>query len=165
MNTILRTPPAGTLAISEDGLARLRERMRRLDKEILPALRERLVSPDGDGRDDEALAMALVERARVGWVLATARPSEELPDDPDVVELGDWIMVRDDEGAVEVYRIVDPIEAPMDSVRVSSSSPLAQAALCRRVGDVIEVGPERGERFRLTILASSRRGFDESLPL
>lgn len=48
------------------------------------------------------------------------------------------MTVRDDQGVVERFLIVHPVEAPLDDIRISVRSPLAQALLGHRAGE--EVG-------------------------
>ena len=53
------------------------------------------------------------------------------------------------------YLVVDPIEAPLDDVRISVESPLAQALIGRRVGEQVEVDAPAG-RYRCRILTTGR---------
>ncbi|HEV2930834.1 MAG TPA: GreA/GreB family elongation factor [Propionibacteriaceae bacterium] len=80
---------------------------------------------------------------------------EDLPDNPAVVELGKAVTVRDDQGVVERFLIVHPIEAPLDDTRISVRSPLPQALLGHRVGEEVEVAAPTGP-YRCRILAAER---------
>lgn len=55
----------------------------------------------------------------------------------------------------ERFLLVDPVEAPLDQVRISVESPLAQAVLGRRVGEQVEVEAPAG-RYHCGILATRR---------
>ena len=60
-------------------------------------------------------------------------------DDPAVVEVGDRVIIRRDDGTVERYVLVHPPEASVDPERISIESPLGRALLSRRVGEVVSV--------------------------
>jgi transcription elongation GreA/GreB family factor len=61
-----------------------------------------------------------------------------------VVDLGTAVTVRDGQGVMERFLIVHPVEAPLDDVRISVRSPLAQALLGHRVGEEVEVAAPSG---------------------
>lgn len=144
------------VVLTEDGRKRLQERLNRLDQDVLPSLREQLWGPDRDGRIDGALELALDERRRLSDALAAGRVAENLADDPDVVEIGDWVTVKAEDGSREVFRIVDPIEAPLDSTRISYESPLAQILLGRRTGDEVELRTRFAPPYRYVIVETHR---------
>jgi transcription elongation GreA/GreB family factor len=72
-----------------------------------------------------------------------------------VVELGDEVTVEFDAGETERFLLVDPVEAPLDQLRISVESPLARALLGRPVGEEVEVRAPGG-RYRCRILATRR---------
>jgi len=47
-------------------------------------------------------------------------------------------------GIAEQFLLVHPVEAPLDLVRISITSPLGQAVLGRRVGDIVEFAAPAG---------------------
>ena len=145
------TRPTGAVVLTREGRERLTERLRDLDTRILPQLHDRMWSSDRTGGDEIALAAALSERQSIRSAMAVSVDAEAIDDDPNTVELGDFVTVRDQDGALETYRIVDPVEAPLDDIRVSSTSPFAVAALGRRVGEEIEIHPRIGEPVRYRI--------------
>ena len=147
-----------SVVLTRDGRRELEERARRLDSEVLPALREQLMGPDRDGRTDAELESALDERRRIAYALSSGRVAEELRDDPEVVELGDWVHVMSEDGSRETLRIVDPIEAPLDAARISYASPLAQVLLGRRIGDEVELRTRFTPSYRYKILDTHRDG-------
>jgi hypothetical protein len=63
--------------------------------------------------------------------------------------------VEFDAGETERFLLVDPVEAPLDQVRISAESPLARALLGRPVGEQVEVKAPGG-RYRCRILATRR---------
>jgi transcription elongation GreA/GreB family factor len=146
------------VVLTKEGKRELEARVGRLDREVLPALREQLWAPDRDGQIDSALELALDERRRLGLALATSRVAEELADDPEVVEVGDWVQVQAEDGGRETFRIVDPIEAPLDAARISYESPLAQVLLGRRQGDEVELRTRYTPAFRYRIIETWRDG-------
>ena len=96
------------------------------------------------------------ELARLNEILAQAITTEELPpEQPGVVELGDEVLVEFAADETERFLLVDPVEAPLDQLRISVESPLAQAVLGRRVGEQVEVQAPAG-RYQCRILATRR---------
>ena len=53
-----------------------------------------------------------------------------------VIGIGSRVCVRDHDGEIE-FRIVDPTEADAIAERVSAESPIGQALLGRRAGDLV----------------------------
>lgn len=112
--------------------------------------------PDQAGWGDEGYARGAAELARLHGILGQAITTEELPpEQPGVVELGDEVTVEFDAGDTDQFLLVDPVEAPLDQLRISVESPLAQALLGRRVGEQAEVQAPAG-RYRCRILATRR---------
>jgi transcription elongation GreA/GreB family factor len=112
--------------------------------------------PDQAGWSDEAYPRGAAELARLNEILAQAITTEELPPElPGVVELGDEVLVEFAADETERFLLVDPVEAPLDDVRISVESPLAQAVLGRRVGEQVEVEAPAG-RYHCRILATGR---------
>jgi hypothetical protein len=112
--------------------------------------------PDQAGWSDGGYARGAAELARLNEILAQAITTEELPPEvPGVVELGDEVTVEFAADETERFLLVDPVEAPLDDVRISAESPLAQAVLGRRVGEQVEVQAPAG-RYRCRIVATGR---------
>ena len=112
--------------------------------------------PDTAGWGDEAYARGAAELAQLTSILGQAITTEDLPpEQPGVVELGDEVTVEFAAGETERFLLVDPVEAPLDQVRISAESPLARALLGRPVGEQIEVQAPGG-RYRCRILATRR---------
>ena len=83
----------------------------------LLAERAQLLQADLDdrergGRVDADDERTITELCRLRWLVDHALIVEDLPDNPAVVELGKAVTVRDDQGVVERFLIVHPIEAP-----------------------------------------------------
>jgi hypothetical protein len=112
--------------------------------------------PDQAGWGDEGYARGAAELAHLHSILGQAITTEELPSERrGVVELGDEVTVEFGPGETERFLLVDPVEAPLDQLRISVESPLAQALLGRRVGEQVEVQAPAG-RYRCRILATGR---------
>jgi transcription elongation factor GreB len=112
--------------------------------------------PDQAGWDDGGYARGPAELARLNEILALAITTEELPPELcGVVELGDEVLVEFAADEIERFLLVDPVEAPLDDVRISVESPLARAVLGRQVGEQVEVDAPAG-RYRCRILATGR---------
>jgi transcription elongation factor GreA len=106
------------------------------------------------GDDDQARGAA--QLAHLHSILGQAITTEDLPpEQPGVVELGDEVTVEFDAGETERFLLVDPVEAPLDQVRISVESPLARTLLGRPVGEQVEVEAPGG-RYRCRILATRR---------
>jgi transcription elongation factor GreA len=112
--------------------------------------------PDNAGSGNEGFAPGAVELAQLNGILGQAITTEELPpEELGVVELGDEVTVEFAADETERFLLVDPVEAPLDQLRISIESPLAQALLGRRVGEQVEVRAPAG-RYRCRILATRR---------
>jgi transcription elongation GreA/GreB family factor len=139
------TDPNATVVLTPDGRQWLLARAAWLAAE-----------PDKAGWSDEGYPRGAAELAQLNEVLALAMTTEELPPErPGVVELGDEVTVEFAADETERFLLVDPVEAPLDDVRISVESPLAKAVLGRRVGDQVEVDAPAG-RYRCRILATGR---------
>jgi Transcription elongation factor, GreA/GreB, C-term len=112
--------------------------------------------PDQIGWGDGGYPRRAAELARLNRILGQAITTEELPPErPGVVELGDEVRVEFAAGDTERFLLVDPVEAPLDQLRISVESPLAQALLGRRVGEQVEVEAPAG-RYQCRIVATGR---------
>ena len=113
-------------------------------------------NPDQAGWGDDGYARGAAELAFLDSVLGRAITTEDLPpEQPGVVELGDEVTVEFDAGEIERFLLVDPVEAPLDQLRISAESPLARALLGRPVAEQVEVEAPGG-RYRCRILATRR---------
>jgi transcription elongation factor GreA len=151
------------MMITQAGLLRFEEELGRLKtagrQEIAARLRLAL-STDADtsasadylaAREEQALLEARI--ARLESRLDAARVAE-----PDVrngvVDLGERVRLRDlDTGAKHEYELVGSLEAEPAAGRISAESPVGQALIGRRRGDVALVDAPRGRmRFRIVAI-------------
>jgi transcription elongation factor GreA len=138
------TSPQRAVVLTADGRRWLQERLERAEHRL-----ERVDADLAAERTDELLAehRSLLEQLdELRAVLDRAVSPGEIEDDPTIVELGDEVDVRFEDGEVETFLFVHPLEAPMDEHRTSAESPLAQAILGRRIGDEVTVSSPGGGR-------------------
>jgi transcription elongation GreA/GreB family factor len=143
--------PEAPVVLTPEGQRRLAVRAAWLATELVPRL-----AHNQAGWASGEYERAVSELARLTRILGQARTTDELPpEDPAVVEFGDEVVVEFAAGDAERFLVVDPIEAPLDDVRISVESPLAQALIGRRVGEQVEVNAPAG-RYRCRILTTGR---------
>jgi transcription elongation GreA/GreB family factor len=144
-------PEAAAVVLTSEGQRRLAVRAAWLATELVPRL-----AHNQAGWASGEYERAVSELARLTRILGQAMTTHELPpEDPGIVEFGDEVVVEFAAGGTERYLVVDPIEAPLDDLRISVESPLAQALIGRRVGEHVEVNAPAG-RYRCRILATGR---------
>jgi transcription elongation factor GreA len=135
--------PAGPAALTREGRRQLAEQAHHLRYVQLPALRPLLVAWERDERDVEEFARAEAELARLEGLLAEAddiAPVRRKPRrDRATVRLGSRVVVETPDLARETVRIVHPDEAALDDERITATSPLADALIGAKVGDVVWV--------------------------
>lgn len=113
----------------------------RLDRSLatLADLAERM-SQDGASDADREEHRWLVGHVQdLTRVLQHARDVADVDEDPTVVELGDAVVVEFDDGTVETFALVDPVETSSADGRISVASPLGGAVLGSGVGDRLTV--------------------------
>lgn len=139
--------------LTTEGKRLLEERVKRLRDEVIPQIVARLDETDRDAQVEAEYARATRELAHTEYLIRHAAVAEDFPGDPQVIEVGDEVTVRFDDGTTDTYLIVHPVEATLDDVRISSESPLAKAVLGRRVGEEVEVDAPAGA-YRCRIVAA-----------
>jgi transcription elongation factor GreA len=126
-----------------------------LEAERLPKLAHDRLDAGEDGWAQEEYRLAAAELARLRGILQRAASTHDLPEDPDVVQLGDEVVVDFGHDQTDRFLVVHPVEAPLDEVRISSDAPLAKAVLGRRVGEHVDVDAPAGG-YRCRILSARR---------
>jgi transcription elongation factor GreB len=133
----------GRRYMTADGAERLRKE--------LESLEERLHHKEDDGGLDEESRQELRRiKARMQTVAGTlARADIVANGDGPVSEVrfGLFVTVRHPDGTEDEYRLVGVDEVDLDGIAISWMSPLAQALLGRRVGDVVRFETPAGERI------------------
>jgi transcription elongation factor GreA len=130
---------------------RLAERARRLEEETIPTLVEAIDDEDDEMAPRLEYDLAMRELEQLKYVLETAGSVYDIPEDPDVVQIGDWVTVSTGDGEEVRHLIVHPAEAGLDMNRISSDSPLAMAVLGHRVKDEVTVEAPSGP-YQATIV-------------
>ncbi|MGD9704122.1 MAG: GreA/GreB family elongation factor [Acidimicrobiia bacterium] len=146
--------PSERAYLTEDGRRLLEDRVRTLAATV-DDLHGVLDDPERRADHIEEYQRAAQELAGLRSLLDSARALDDVPDDPRVVELGDTVAIRLEEGPDETYIIVHAAEASMEDQRISAESPLGHALLGKHVGDTVEVPVPIGS-YRCTILSASR---------
>ncbi len=66
------------------------------------------------------------------------------PVSPDIVELGNKVLIHTQDGKIEQFTIVGSTEANPAEGKISNESPVGQALLGKKVGDKVEVTTPSG---------------------
>ncbi|MER3438470.1 MAG: transcription elongation factor GreA [Chloroflexota bacterium] len=150
--------------VTREGLERLKAELDELKNVRRPAIAAAIAEArsHGDLRENAAYDAAkhdqmLIEK-RISDLEALLRSAEVMDEtereDRDVVGLGSTVVVEFD-GEEERYTIVGAIEAKPSQGRISNESPIGQALLGKREGEVARVMTPGGERT-ITILRIER---------
>ena len=143
------------VVLTSRGRARLQQRLdRALDR--VADLADRIATDPEQRQDDVAAHRRLVvEIEELTRALGRATMVADVDEDPQIVELGDEVDVEFDDGALETYVLVHPVEAPTDEASISIDSPLSRALLGRRPGDRVVVEAPAGT-YTCTLRARRR---------
>jgi transcription elongation factor GreB len=154
-----RPPPEhSTAIITRAGFERLRAELDELWRvrrpEVVRALSE--AAAEGDRSENAEYQyrkkqLGEIDR-RVRYLskrLEKLKVVEQAPSDPSAIYFGAWIeLEREDTGEVVRYRIVGPDEIDAATGQISIDSPLARAALKKRVDDAFDAPlPTGATRF------------------
>jgi transcription elongation factor GreA len=74
--------------------------------------------------------------------------------DPTLVQVGDTVVIQDEDGLTEEYTIVGAAEADPRAGKISNESPLGKALLSHHPGDVVTVDAPGGT-FKVTVLKTT----------
>jgi transcription elongation GreA/GreB family factor len=140
---------------SPDGRRLLARRMNELERRI-EIIRAALDESEPNLELVQEHMRVLTEHKRIEDFLEQTAASPIAPDDPQLVEVGDTVTIRLEDGTKEAFVIVHAVEASVDDARISVESPLAKALLGRRVGENVEVAVPAGT-YRCSIVTASRR--------
>jgi transcription elongation factor GreB len=144
-------PPsaASTAIITRNGFERLRDELDHLWREKRPEVVRALSAAAAEGDRSENAEyhyrkkqLGEIDR-RVRYLskrLETVKVIEHLPSDTLAIFFGAWLEVENvDSGDSSRYRIVGPDETDAKTGLISIDSPMARAALRKRVDDQFEV--------------------------
>jgi transcription elongation factor GreB len=154
-------PPHSTAIITRDGFERLRAELNELWKTRRPDVVKALAAAAAEGDRSENAEYSYRKKQlgeidrRVRYLskrLEALKVVEQLPTDRSVVRFGAWIALEDAaSGETSRHRIVGPDETDARRGWISVDSPLAQAALKKRVDDEIEAPLPGGNRKFIVI--------------
>jgi transcription elongation factor GreA len=142
-------------AITREGLAQLKAELERLEGEGRRTIAQRISAAreHGDLKENAEYHAAKEDQAhletrisRLAERLRNARVVEA-PADADRVHFGSTVHVVDEEnGRALTFTLVGPTEADLKTGRLSAESPMAQALMGARPGEVVEVATPRGAK-------------------
>ena len=130
----------GRRYITADGAERLRNE--------LAGLEERLREHAGD-EDEDARQTSRRIKARIQTIAETLARVEVVPnsDGPsNEVRFGLCVTIRHEDGVEDEYRLVGVDEVDLEGSSISWLSPLAQALMGRKVGEVVRFQAPAGEK-------------------
>ena len=151
-----------TIHITKEGLVKLQAELDMLVSKRRPEVAEKIKRAREVGStennaeyDDAKNEQAFVEGRILALenILRNATVIEN-PVQPGVVELGNSILIQNQDGKIEQYTIVGSAEADPLNGRISEVSPVGKALLGKKTGDTIEVSTPAG-LFKLQILEVS----------
>ncbi|HEY5530219.1 MAG TPA: transcription elongation factor GreA [Thermoleophilia bacterium] len=135
--------------LTQEGLKQLQEEVDRLSTVKRDEVAERIRSArefgdisENSEYDDAKNEQAMLEH-RIGLLqekLRRARVIKESEIDTEKVSVGTTVTLRDKErGEIRIYTLVGSAEADPSKAKLSNESPVGQAILGKRVGDVVTV--------------------------
>jgi transcription elongation factor GreA len=152
----------GANLTTAEGLQALQDELAALERDGRREIAERIKTARdwGDLKENSEYHDAKNDQAHLETKIARLREKiadaviveEETAGPSGVVGFGSTVVVRDDEGAEQTWRIVSSHEANAKEGRLSAESPVAVALLGRPTGEQISVSLPRGSR-RLTIVS------------
>ncbi|HHU23967.1 MAG TPA: transcription elongation factor GreA [Acholeplasmataceae bacterium] len=147
--------------ITEEGLKTYQEELKHLktverEKNII-ALQE--ARAQGDLSENADYDVARDEQAKIASRINEIEEilrNYEIIKDNETNNLGKWVQLEildgEDAGITEEYKIVGSLEADPIRGLISNVSPLGHAIINHKIGDVVEVKPENGEKYHVRIL-------------
>jgi len=141
--------------ITEEGATRLRNELADLWKNKRPEVTRAITAAAAEGDRSENAEYIYRKKQlremdrRIRYLqkrTAEMQVVEHLPSDQSRVFFGAWVELEDDQGEVQVHRLVGSDEFDFKPEYISIDSPLARACLKKQVGDQVEIGLPGGDR-------------------
>lgn len=150
------------IRITKEGLANLEEELQHLLMVRRPEVAEKIKRAREMGGtennaeyDDAKNDQAFVEgRILMLDNIVKNAVAIESPVLPDTVELGNKVLIQNQDGKIEQYTIVGSTESNPIEGKISNESPVGRALLGKKIGDSIEVTTPAGV-FTLKIIEIS----------
>jgi transcription elongation factor GreA len=149
--------------ITPEGLAAVRAELDQLTTVRRPYIVEKIKSAREHGDLSENFEYHSAKNEQ-GFIESRIQELEQIvrnhkligaPTATGVVQLGNTVRFREEDGPEETYRIVGPAEADPGAGRVSNESAVGKALLGRKVGELATVETESGDSYQLKIVAIS----------
>ena len=156
-----RAPQAkSTAIITEEGHRKLKAELDHLWRTMRPEVVKALSAAAAEG-DRSENAEYIYRKKQLGEIdrrvryltkrLTELKIAPPQPTDTGAVFFGAWFEVEDDDGEARTYRIVGPDETDAAKGWISVDSPMARAALKKRIDDDFETDlPGGRKRFVVT---------------
>jgi transcription elongation factor GreB len=156
-------PAASTPIITAEGHAELKSELDELWRVRRPEVVKALAAAAAEG-DRSENAEYTYRKKQLGEIdrrvrylakrLQVLKIAAHRPNDRDAIYFGAWFEVEDDNGRTQRLRIVGPDETDAGLGWISIDSPLARAALKKRIADEFEAELPGGKRV-FTVIAVS----------
>jgi transcription elongation factor GreA len=146
---------SGGEAITAEGLEALKAELHQLENQGRQAIAQRISAAreHGDLKENAEYHAAKEDQAhletRIARLAARLRNAvvTEARTNSDEVHFGATVHVVDEQtGRAQTFTLVGPTEADLKSGKLSAESPMAQALMGARQGDVVEVAAPSGPR-------------------
>jgi len=157
---------ASTAVITTDGYRRLRQELDHLWRELRPEVVRALSAAAAEG-DRSENAEYIYRKKQLGEIdrrvrylskrLESLKVIDTKPTDRQAIFFGAWFELEDEDGQTLRYRIVGPDETDPGPGWISIDSPIARAALKKRIDDEFEAELPGGRR-RFVVVAVSYEG-------
>lgn len=139
--------------LTQTGKDELEEELRQLRSVKLPAVTARIqeLTSDGDVSDNSEYEDTKEDRvmieARVREIENVLRRAQVIvpTDSKGVVQLGSSVVLVDDDGETDTWKLVSPEEANTMQGKISTDSPVGSALLGKQIGEEVVVRAPGGE--------------------
>jgi len=146
--------------LTQEGYQALQEELNHLRNEKREEIAQRLREAMEGGelienaeyeaaKNEQAFVEGRIKELEI--LLATARVIDDKSVRQDAVQIGSTVTIEEEGGSPEVYTIVGAAEANPTKGRISNESPLGQALLNKKAGQVVEVNAPAGS-FKVTVI-------------
>ncbi len=151
--------------ITREGYDKLKEEIRHLEHEVMPKIAQAIADARAEGdlrenaeyhgqREEQGRLQAKIHSLRSKLASCVIVDKSNQP--KGVVVFGSRVTVKDLKfGDIEKYEFVGPGEENYDGdvMKILSNSPLAQAMMAKKVGDVVEFDAPRGrQRYEIAAI-------------
>ncbi len=151
-----RAPQANSTAIiTGEGQRTLKAELDNLWRVVRPDVVRALSAAAAEG-DRSENAEYIYRKKQLGEIdrrvryltkrLQVLKVASDQPTDPAAIYFGAWFEIEDADGATRIYRIVGPDETDAGKGWISIDSPIARAALKKKIDDEFETQLPQGRK-------------------